>query len=78
MSHVSGNECKGEGLIPSNRAGLCCSNEFASKTSNCGLVTVILTTTVTSISLRIMCYYPILLYPYLLTVHGHLYHNHVL
>jgi hypothetical protein len=72
MSHVSGNECKGEGLIPSNRASLCSSNEFASKTSNCGRVTVILTTTVTSSSLRIMWYYPFLLNPYRLTINGHI------
>jgi len=64
MSHVSANECKGEGLIPSNLASLCSSNEFASKTSNCGRVTVILTKTVTNISLRIMWYYPKLLPTY--------------
>jgi len=72
MSHVSGNECKGEGLIPTNRASLCSSNEFASKTSSCGRVTVILTKTVASISLRIMWYYPILLNPYQLIVNGHI------
>jgi len=72
MSHVSGNECKGEGLIPTNRASLCSSNKFASKTSSCGQVTVILTKTVTSISLRIMWHYPILLNPYQRTINGHI------
>ena len=43
MSHVSGNEYKGEGLIHSNRASLYRGNEFASETSICGRVTVILT-----------------------------------